>query len=82
MHSLKESAVRSYGYRYRLSVNKFCFGHLLADFCCQIINHYLKVFHDLSSVRKEILYRMGINKYFNDQYEQSHIEQYYTSQFA
>ncbi|HAY3561573.1 DUF4435 domain-containing protein [Elizabethkingia meningoseptica] len=81
-HSLKENTIKSYGYRNKIEVIKFCFGHLLADYCCQIINHYIRLKHNFSSVKKEILYRMGIKKYFDKQYNNSTISNYYKGQFA
>jgi hypothetical protein len=54
----------TYGRRHNIYPQKHCFGHLLADYCCQLIIGYLKEFHDLVAPRKEILYRMGIRKYF------------------
>jgi len=79
--SLIEKTVKSFGYRYKIETLKFCFGHLLADYCCQIINYYLKHKHKLSNIRKEIIYRMGIKKFFDNHYLNSEIEEYFIQQF-
>lgn len=62
--SVSKTAAYSFGSRNKIDTLKHCFGHLLADFCCQIIMGYMKKRHDLSAPRKDILYRMGIGKYF------------------
>lgn len=62
--SISKSTVYSFGSKKKVDTHKYCFGHLLADFCCQIIMGYMKKQHDLIAPRKDILYRMGIKKYF------------------
>lgn len=62
--SISKTAAYSFGSRNKIDTHKYCFGHLLADFCCQIIMGYMKKHHGLTAPRKDILYRMGIKKYF------------------
>lgn len=62
--SISKGAIYSFGSKNKIETHKHCFGHLLADFCCQIIMGYLKKHHGLAAPRKDILYRMGIKKYF------------------
>ncbi|OWK68836.1 DUF4435 domain-containing protein [Pedobacter sp. AJM] len=80
--SLNINTLKSHGYKNKIQVLKHCFGHLLADFFCQIINHYLKVKHGFASMRKEILYRMAIKSFFDKQYKNSDLEAYYQAQFT
>ncbi|MBD8082609.1 hypothetical protein [Chryseobacterium caseinilyticum] len=80
--SLNHNTVRNFAYRKKLNPIKHCFGHLLADFCCQIVSHYLKVKHGFTNLKKEIIYRLAINKFFQNQYNNSDIEAYYKSQFS
>lgn len=80
--SLNINTIRNYAYKNKIDVIKHCFGHLLADYCCQVIKHYLKVKHKFSNLTKEIIYRMAINKFFQHQYKASDIEKYYLSQFS
>ena len=49
-----------YGRKHNIDPQKFCFGHFLADYCCQLIIHYLKKRHSLTTISKDIIYRMGI----------------------
>jgi hypothetical protein len=79
--SLNKSTLYSFGKRNLIESQKFCYGHLLADFCCQLIIHYLKNRHQLSGMRKDIIYRMGINKFFQTSFIGSSIYKYHESQF-
>ena len=69
------------GNRHSIDTLKFCFGHLLADYCCQVIFSYLTIRHNLTGVRKDIIYRMGINKSFQLTFNGSPIHDYYEAQF-
>lgn len=62
--SISKSAAYSFGSKKKINTHRYCFGHLLADFCCQIIMGYMKKQHGLAAPRKDILYRMGIRKFF------------------
>lgn len=78
---LTKRMVKMFGKKYSLDIMKHCFGHLLADYSCQLINHYIKKKHSLGNISKEILYRMGIAKNFEIFFNGSEIEAYYTKQF-
>lgn len=80
--SLNKNTLRNFAYKKKIHGLKHCFGHLLADFCCQIVSHYLKVKHNFSNLRKEIIYRIAINKFFQNQFNNSDIEIYYKNQFV
>ena len=78
---LKKSTVNAFGRRHAIDTLKFCFGHLLADYCCQLIIHYLKKRHSLANISKDIIYRVGLNKFFQLYFENGLIYNYYSSQF-
>ena len=80
--NLKKSTLYSFGRRYSIKTNKLCYGHLLADYCVQVIMHYLKNRHSLKNISKDIIYRIGINKFFNEQFNSGEIFEYYEEQFA
>ncbi|WET03725.1 DUF4435 domain-containing protein [Flavobacterium sp. YJ01] len=73
--------VNAFGLRHKIQTLKFCYGHLLADYCCQLISHYLRKRHTLPSVHKDIIYRMGLNKFFLNHFEEGEVYDYYRSQF-
>lgn len=70
-----------YGNKNAIDTLKFCFGHFLADYCCQLVQHYLKKRHSLPNVSKDIIYRMGIKKHFEIYFENGHTYDYYFNQF-
>ncbi len=80
--NLNINTIRKNAYKNKIKVLNHCFGHLLADFACQVINHYIKFKHGFNTVSKEILYRMGIKNFFRHQYDSSLINEYYALQFA
>jgi len=77
----KQSAY-AFGSKNRILTHQYCFGHLLADYCCQIILAYLKKKHLLSGPRKDILYRMAIRKYFQVCFSKSPLYNYYKLQLT
>lgn len=79
--NLKRGTVYAFGKRNSIDTHKHCFGHLLADYCCQLIQHFLKNRLSLPGVNKTIVYRMGINKFFQFSYNDSLIAQHYTLTF-
>ena len=79
--NLKPSTINSYGRRKGIDVKKHCYGHLLADYCCQVIMHYLRNRLQLPSVNKSIIYRMGLRKYFQFFFDNTAIQEYYRGQF-
>jgi hypothetical protein len=78
---LKKSTIYNYGRKNSLDPLKFCYGHLLADYCCQLIMHYVKKRHSLSTISKDFIYRMGINKFFQNNFINGQIYNYYETQF-
>jgi hypothetical protein len=79
--NLKKSTLYSYGSRHSIDTLKFCYGHLLADYCCQLITHYIKKRHSLTNISKDIIYRMGLKKFFQLHFDNGHIYEYYEAQF-
>lgn len=71
-----------YGNKKSIDTLKFCFGHFLADYCCQLIIHYLKNRHGLKNLSKDFIYRMGIKKFFDLEFSTSSLYSYYESQFT
>lgn len=78
---LNKKTLYSFGHRHSINTLKFCFGHLLADYCCQVIFSYLRNKHNLTGLKKGIIYRMGINKSFQLTFNPSPIYDYYEAQF-
>jgi hypothetical protein len=70
-----------YGNKKNIDSLKFCFGHFLADYCCQLIQHYLKKRHSLTNLNKDFIYRMGINKHFEMCFENGNTFEHYANQF-
>lgn len=80
-NSLNKSTLYAFGSRHSINTHKFCFGHLLADYCCQLVIHYIKNRHNLQGIRKDIIYRMGLSKFFLLSFPGSDIYRYYEAQF-
>lgn len=78
---LNKRTLYSFGHKHSVNTLKFCFGHLLADYCCQVIFSYLRNKHNLTGIKKDIIYRMGINKSFQLTFNSSPIYDYYEAQF-
>lgn len=70
-----------YGNKHSIDTKKFCFGHFLADYCCQVIQHYLKKHFSLTNLSKDIIYRMGIKKHFDMKFENGLTYNFYSKQF-
>lgn len=70
-----------YGNKHNIDTQKFCFGHFLADYCCQLIQHYLKKRHSLTNIHKDYIYRVGINKHFELCFKNGHTYSHYINQF-
>lgn len=79
--NIKKSTVYSFGKRYSIKTKKHCFGHLLADYCCQIVIHYLKNRHGFKNLSKDIIYRVALKKFFDDHFEDSSSFNFYKKQF-
>ena len=71
-----------FGNKRSLDPLKFCYGHFLADYCCQYVHHYLRKRLSLSTVSNDIIKRMGIRKRFELGFTSVTIDQYYIDQFA
>lgn len=69
--SLKRSTLNAFGRRKNINVSQHCYGHLLADYCCQLISHYLKNRIGLQGISKAIMHRMSIGVYFNTFFQES-----------
>lgn len=70
-----------YGNKNGIDTLKFCFGHFLADYCCQLIQHYLRKRHSLTNLKYDILYRVGIKKYFEICFGSGPAYDHYLQQF-
>lgn len=82
LKSLKVNTVKNYAYKNKINTLKHCFGHLLADFCCRIINHYIRIKHNFNTITKDIIYRLAINRFFNEQYLTCAFVDHYKNQFS
>lgn len=78
---LIRSTVYAFGRQNSIDILKLCYGHLLADYCCQLVIHYIKKRHALKTISKDIIYRLGINKFFLLSFN-GHIYDYYEQQFS
>jgi len=70
-----------YGNKHKIDTLKFCFGHFLADYCCQLIQHYLRKRHELKNISNDFIYRLGIKKHFELYFENGHTFDHYMKQF-
>jgi hypothetical protein len=78
---LKKASLYYFGRKYSIEVLKHCYGHLLADYCFQLIMHYLKNRLSLPTLRSELILRMAIKVYFDKYFRGSKIFLYYQNQF-
>lgn len=79
--NLKKANVYSFGKRYLIDTQKHCFGHLFADYCCQIIIHYLKNRHGLKNLSKDLISRIALSKFFENHFPESSSFEFYKQQF-
>lgn len=80
--SISQASAYKFGSKHSIYTQKYCFGHFLADFSCQIVKGYMKKYHDLNAPKKNILYRMGINKFFQLCFGQGPVYMHHRSQLA
>jgi hypothetical protein len=78
---LRTNTINAFGRKKSIEVLRHCFGHLLGDYCVQIIIHYLRNRLKMPSIHKDIVYRMGILKYFESHFFNSQQYEYYELQF-
>lgn len=81
MKTIECRHIKQFEKKHHVDTLKLCYGHLLADYCCQVILHYLKNRLSISSPSNEILYRMGIVQYFDHHFQDSIQYAHYKSQF-
>jgi hypothetical protein len=62
--NLKTSTIYGFSRRYKICPERNCYGHLLGDFCKQLVHHILKVKHNLTGIKDEFIKRMAINIFF------------------
>lgn len=70
-----------FGNKHSIDTLKFCFGHFLADYCCQIVLNYLKNRHSLTNLSKDFIYRLGIKKHFELIFDTGITYTHYKQQF-
>lgn len=58
----KEEATKS-GIKYKIDPLRDCFGHLLSDFCYQLISYFLRKVAKLPSIAKEYVLGIAIDKF-------------------
>jgi len=78
---VRKGTAYSFARRKLIDVEKHCYGHLFADYCFQVIMHYMRNRLQLPSLHKEIVYRMGINKFFRNHFDNTEIYNHYLNQF-
>lgn len=80
-NNIKKTNLYSFGSRHKIRTQKLCYGHLLSDYCTQLIMNYLKNRHSLKNIPKNIVCRIGINKFFKENFSKGDIFKYYEEQF-
>jgi len=55
---------------------------LIADYCFQLVMHYLKNRHSLPGIGKNFVYRLGITQYFENYFTEGEIYNHYQQQFS
>lgn len=66
---------------YELDVERYCYGHLIADFSCQLIRNHLKKELFIDCPCNEALNRSAISLYFSQELKNDEINNYYENQF-
>lgn len=79
-NDLNKSTLYSFGNRNSIDTEKYCYGHLLADFCWHLISYLLKTVYKLKPVNKKVINRLILNK-FIDNFDQNK-DDFYKKQFA
>ncbi len=80
--SFSLSTFYRFGRNNNLDSKKHCFGHLLADYCVQLIINYLKNRHQIKHLPKKIIFRMGLNKFFQNHFVNSDVYKFHKKQFG
>lgn len=78
---LKRTTINGYGRKKNIDVKRFCYGHLLSDYCYHLIANYLRNRMSLTGITKAFIYRMGINKFFDHHLDNTEYDIYYRKQF-
>lgn len=66
-----------------LDALKYCYGHLLADYWCQVIQKYIKLKHNLTQIANNIIHRICLNSFFEKFFKPTNlIYEYHKIQFA
>jgi len=79
-YNLKKSTLYSFGNRNSIDAEKYCYGHLLADFCWHLISYLLKTVFKLKPVDKGVINRLILNRFVD--YLNPEKDNYYKKQFA
>ena len=79
---LKKTTLYSFARKREIDPKKNCYGHFFADYCCQLILHYLQNRLKLPGVQKAIFYRMALNKFFQHSFADSAQFDYYKNCLA
>ncbi|HEX5155407.1 MAG TPA: hypothetical protein VFW07_28390 [Parafilimonas sp.] len=79
--SIKKSTAYSFARRKSIDVKKYCYGHLLANYCFQVIMHYLKNRLQLPTLHNQIVFRMAIKKFFQSYFTTSEAYNYFKKEF-
>ena len=79
--NLKKNTLYAFGRKHSITTHKFCYGHLLAEYCCQLIMHYLKNRHNLTQISKDIIFRICLSKFFEVSLLNGPLYDYYSNQF-
>jgi hypothetical protein len=79
--NLSKDVVNGFGRKHTIDTLKFCYGHLLADYCYQLIMCYIKKRHSLSNIPKDIIHRLGLNIFFQRYFNCGDVYSYYEQLF-
>lgn len=78
---LKRATINGHGRKKNIEVKRFCYGHLLSDYCYHLIASYLRNRMNLTGITKAFICRLGINKFFDHYLDNSVYDTYYKGQF-
>jgi len=79
-NNLNKSTLYSFGNRNSIGTEKYCYGHLLADFCWHLISYLLKKVYKLKPVDKAVINRLILNRFID--YLNPEKDKYYKQQFT
>lgn len=66
LKSLNKSTIYAFGRRKNISAKRNCYGHILGDYCKQLVHFILKGVYNLSGINDEFIRRMAIRFFYKN----------------